>query len=159
MFHCKSSPGKRFHCTRYGPCTGKERGLPTKFFSSNISLPHQVTFQQKKETANANPRVSRLVSSGEGHVTQEQRSGTISLAPRDYRRSLHKHITFQSKSDIAEPLPCSFPPRSINNLPSFLKSCTGAASLHSKQILGIHTVVCFPLSLSSVLGFSPTGLL
>lgn len=39
------------------------------------------------------------------------------------------------------------------------KSSTGAASLHSEQVLGIHTVVCFPLSLSSVLSFSPTGLL
>lgn len=126
-------------------------------FSSNISLPHQVTFQEKKETAN--PRVNGLVTSGEGHVTQEQRSGTISLAPRGYRRSLHKHTTVRSKSDIAEPLPCSFPPTSINNLPSFLKSCTGAASLHSKQILGIHRVVCFPLSLSSALCFSPIGLL
>lgn len=53
-----------------------------------------------------------------GNVTQEQTAG-VKTAQQDRGRSLQKSMAFQSNPDVAEPLLCSFPPTSINNLPTF----------------------------------------
>lgn len=81
FFCCKSSPDKRVCCMKYRPRTGKEGWLPTKFFLLQHQSPTPDTFQQNKGTAN--PCVSRLVSSREGRVTQERRSGKTTSAQRD----------------------------------------------------------------------------
>jgi len=116
---CKSSPGKEILPYEIQTLHWQGRTVAYKVFSPATSVCHTSDVPAKQ--GNCQPVCQRVDVLRGVQLTRQQRSGITALAQQGRGRSLHKYITFQNNPDIAEPLPYSFPPRSINNLPSFLK--------------------------------------